>query len=271
MSRQLTLWVEGIGAWAPGVADWPAWRDLLCGQGGVDADAPARPKPARLAAGERRRISVHVLAAIEAADQAVTMSGREAANLPSVFTSMHGDAQIMDYMCAILADTPQHLSPTRFHNSVHNAGVGYWTIATGCHEASNAVASLRTSFGAGLLEAAAQALAEDHPVLLAANDEPGSGPLGEVLGTSHAFACALVLAPNASARALARIDLVLGEHFTSAPEPQHPHASAIAKGNPCGHGVILLEALAKDDPATLTLAVTPTLGLTVNVDKSVPD
>ena len=27
------------------------------------------------------------------------------------------------------------MSPTRFHNSVHNAAVGYWTIATGCHAA----------------------------------------------------------------------------------------------------------------------------------------
>src|SRR5699024_1654686 len=157
---------------APGLPGWASWRALLRGEGGVASDAVARPRPNRLAPGERRRVSTHVLAAVEVADQAVAAGGHDAAALPCVFTSAHGDAGIMDYMCAVLADTPQHLSPTRFHNSVHNAAVGYWTIATGCRAPSNAVAAFTGTFGAGLLEAATQALIDEAPVLLVANDDP---------------------------------------------------------------------------------------------------
>ena len=32
-----------------------------------------------------------------------------------------------------LAADPRELSPTRFHNSVHNAPAGYWTVAAHCH------------------------------------------------------------------------------------------------------------------------------------------
>lgn len=265
MNKTLTLWVNGIGAWTPGLADWPAWCDLLRGGAEPNANAPARPKPARLSASESRRVSTHVLAAIEVADQAVTMSGLDGAHLPCVFASAHGDAGIMDYMCAVLADTPQHLSPTRFHNSVHNAGVGYWTIACGCHAASTAVAGLECTFGAGLLEAVSQALAENHPVLLVANDEPGGGPLGEVLGTSRAFACALVLSPQQGEHAIARLELALVDNAPTADPPRHPFAAALAQANPCAPGLPLLEALAGQGSTAVMLGATPTLGLAIHV------
>lgn len=265
MSTPLTLWVNGVGVWTPGLADWPAWCDLLRGGREPDTNASTRPKPARLSAGESRRVSTHVLAAIEVADQAVTMSGMDGAHLPCVFASAHGDAGIMDYMCAVLADTPQHLSPTRFHNSVHNAGVGYWTIACGCHAASTAVAGLECTFGAGLLEAVSQSLAENHPVLLVANDEPGNGPLGEVLGTSRALACALALSPQPGDHALARLELTLVDNAPAADHPRHSFAAALAQANPCAPGLSLLEALADHAPTDVMLAATPTLGLAIHV------
>ena len=98
-------------------------------------------------------------------------------------------------MCATLASAPTELSPTRFHNSVHNAPVGYWTIATGCHARLHRGRAQRASFGAGLLEAVSQVLAEQRPVLLVCSDIAGSGPLREVTGCSQSFGCALVLAP----------------------------------------------------------------------------
>ncbi len=265
MNRTLTLWVQGIGAWAPELPDWSAWRALLRGEGGPDASAPQRPKPERLSAGERRRVSTHVLAGIEVADQAVTMSGHDAAKLPCVFASSHGDAGIMDYMCRVLADTPQHLSPTRFHNSVHNAAVGYWTIATGCRAASSAVAAFTGTFGAGLLEAATQALIDEAPVLLVANDDPCSGPLGEVLATREAFACALVLSPRAGARAVARLDMTLDDARTPADLPEQPHARALAQANLSAPGLTLLEALSHDAATVVHLAVTPTLHLATRI------
>lgn len=231
----LKVYVHGVGVWSPQWADFAALGAALDGR--PVAPPPARPPAARLPANERRRAPESVLLATEAAGQAVAMSGLDAATLACVFASSHGDQPIMDYMCAILASAPAELSPTRFHNSVHNAPAGYWTIATGCHAPSTAVCAQRASFGAGLLEAAALALADARPVLLACSDTAGSGPLAEVTGSVEPFACALVLGPQALPCTLGRLDLHLcagsiADTTTASPVPSEwtarsPSASAL--------------------------------------------
>jgi hypothetical protein len=203
----LRVQVEGIGLWSPQLADFAALRHLLAGNA-VDTP-PTRPAAAMLPSNERRRAPESVLLAVEAAGQALAMSGRDARELACVFASSHGDQPITDYMCATVAHAPAELSPIRFHNSVHNAAVGYWTIATGCHAPSTAVAAQRASFGAGLLEAASQVIAEQRAVLLVCSDTASSGPLDEVTGCRQAFACALVLAPPSDRRSLATLQLAL--------------------------------------------------------------
>ncbi|MGN2254048.1 beta-ketoacyl synthase chain length factor [Frateuria sp. GZRe12] len=203
----LTVYVHGAGLWSPHLADFAALRGAL--QGDTASPPPARPPATLLPAAERRRAPESVLLAVEAAGQAVTMSGHEPASLPCVFASSHGDQPIMDYMCTVLASAPAELSPTRFHNSVHNAPAGYWTIATGCHAPSNAVCAQRASFGAGLLEAVSLALADARPVLLVCSDTAGAGPLTEVTASAAPFGCALVLSPQPGASTLGRLVLHL--------------------------------------------------------------
>jgi hypothetical protein len=203
----LRVYVEGVGLWSPQLADFAAFASLLAGS--MPTPPAIRPGAATLPPNERRRAPESVLLAAEVAGQAVAMSGRDPATLACVFASAHGDQPITDYMCATLAQAPAELSPIRFHNSVHNAAVGYWTIATGCLAPSTAVAAQRFSFGAGLLEAVSQVLAEQRPVLLTCSDTAGAKPLLEVTGCSQPFGCALVLVPEASATSLARLDLTL--------------------------------------------------------------
>lgn len=265
MNRSLQVWVEGVGCWAPGLADWPAWRILLRDGGAIDTAARSKPSPARLAAAERRRVSTHVLDAIEVADQAVAMSGRNGAALPCIFASAYGDTGIMDYMCATLADAPRNISPTRFHNSVHNAAAGYWTIASHSHAASQAVAAGAFTFAAGLLEAAVQAQAENRLVLLVAHDEPASGPLAEVFAVEQPFACALVLSPQAGDAAVARLALTLADTAPRTDTPRHPDAARLAGSNPAARGLVLLEALASTQPRHVTLAAADGLELAVGV------
>src|SRR3982750_1445086 len=149
-----TLFIDGIAFWAP----------TLPGR------APAGP----------RRAPDPVALALEVAAAAVRESGLDAATLPSIFTSAHGDLAINDYMCSTLANDPTLISPTRFHNSVHNAAAGYWTIATGCRAASSALTAFDTSFAAGLLEAVTQCVADEGPVLLVAFDVQAVGALKSV-------------------------------------------------------------------------------------------
>lgn len=205
--KPLRIHVEGIGLWSKHLGDFAALRSLLAGH----APEPPPPKPpaTTLPPNERRRAPESVLLAAEVAGQAVAMSGRAADSLTCVFSSSHGDQAITDYMCATLASAPNELSPIRFHNSVHNAPAGYWTIATGCHEPSTAVCAQRMSFGAGLLEAISHALADRCPVLLVCSDIAGVFPLVEETGCTQSFGCALVLAPEISANTLASLDVTL--------------------------------------------------------------
>ncbi len=201
----MRVYVEGVGLWSPALTDFAALQ--ACLEGGLPASTASKPPAALLPPNERRRAPESVLLAIEVASQAVAMSGRDAATLASVFSSSHGDQPITDYMCTTLARAPQELSPTRFHNSVHNAAAGYWTIATGCHAPSTAVCAYRASFGAGLLEAAGQVVAEGQPVLLVCSDTAGSGFLLQMTGYTQPFGCALLLAPDAGPATLAQLDL----------------------------------------------------------------
>lgn len=260
------LWIEGVGVWAPGLPDWPAWISLIQTDALAD-DAPTRPAAQQIAPGERRRAPESVRLAVEVAGQAVAMSGREASTLPSVFSCAHGDCGIMDYMCSTLATTPDALSPTRFHNSVHNAAAGYWTIATGCHAPSTALCAGADSFGAGLLEAASQCLSGERPVLLAAYDTPSSGPLADVVTTSEPFGCALVLSPRASDRAVSSIDIELtGEAATS--PPSRPVLTALARRNVTAAANALLERLAEGGGGPIHLATGPGSGLHIEVGRA---
>jgi hypothetical protein len=257
----LRVYVEGVGLWSPQLADFAALQSLLAGT--TPAPPPARPAAAMLPPNERRRAPESVLLAIEVAGQAVAMSGRDAATLACVFASSHGDQPITDYMCATLAQAPAELSPIRFHNSVHNAPVGYWTIATGCHAPSTAVAAQRASFGAGLLEAVSQVLAEQRAVLLVCSDTAGSGPLGEVTHCRQPFGCALVLTPELGSATLARLDLQLtsGRPDTALDEP----LAGWRDGNPSAGGLPLLALLTRTE-GRCQLAATATLGLQIDMD-----
>jgi hypothetical protein len=241
MSASMEVWIEGIGFWAQGLPDWPSLRERILGQP-PRSDAPDKPAAEWLAPAERRRAPALVRLAIEAATQAVRMSGRPADQLPSVFTSAHGDAIIMDYMCRTLAEAPRQLSPTRFHNSVHNAAAGYWTIAARCMQASSAVCAGEQSFGAGLMEAATQAICDRQPLLLVASDAPASGPLAEVIRTRQPMGCALVLSPEQNPRAVARLRLQLGKN-APLPNLENPGLATLFEENACGHALLLLACL----------------------------
>ncbi len=254
----LQVAVEGVGLWAPQATGFDDLARLLDGTG--VPTAPERPPAGRLPANERRRAPESVLLAAEVAGQALAMSGRDADELACVFTSSHGDQGITDYLCTTLANAPTELSPTKFHNSVHNAPVGYWTIATGCHAASNAVCAHRQSFGAGLLEAASLVAAERQPVLLVCSDVTSSGPLGEMAGCTLAFGAALVLAPAAAAHPLATIQLTPTPDAAVAATPWPAPLAAWQAGNPAADALRLLIPLTRREP-TASAAAAPGLWL----------
>lgn len=257
--RAPVLGVEGIGFWASGLPGLEALRAFLRAPDAAPEGQPPprRPAPDMLPANERRRAPDTVLLALQAAQQACAMAARDPATLPSVFASCHGDLAITDAICATLARAPLELSPTRFHNSVHNAAAGYWTIASGCHAPATALSAHAGSFAQGLLEAAAQALVESTPVLLVGYDAASPAPLADVSPSEGLLALALVLSPPpslSSAATACRLSLALeseaAPHYTG-PLQQRLGGNAMASVLP------LAEALALGRHGSLCLHAGP--------------
>lgn len=258
----LEVCVAGIGVYAPGLADWSRAAAALRGEFEPQLTELARPAPPLLPAAERRRAPETVLFAAQAAAEACAMAGCEPAGLPCVFASTQGDLAITDYMCSTLAAAPQELSPTKFHNSVHNAAVGYWSIATGCRQPSTAVSAWTHSAGAGLLEAALQVIDRGAPVLLAVYDTAAVGALRSAVPFDCGFAAALVLAPAGSSGARLRLSPASPGPSSV---PRLAWAQSLSARNASAGMLVLLEALAQPQPGQLCLAAGPQFALDVQV------
>ncbi len=245
----LSATIEGIGFWANGLPSWQAARDYVASQMLRD-DAPAKPAPQLLAPNERRRAPDSVAVALEVALAACNDAGRDPKALPSVFASTHGDLAITDYMCATLAQEPRALSPTRFHNSVHNAAAGYWTIGNGCVQATTAISAYDASFAQGLLEALLQLASGSEAVLLAGYDAPSAGPLAQISASRGLLGGALVLSGAAHGT---RLRATLVDDGTRAPLGALGALCALCADNAMAPMLSLFDALASgDDVALLT-------------------
>jgi hypothetical protein len=242
----------GVGLLGPGLADWAQGAALL--RPGFVPTATVVPAPQLLPATERRRAGTVVKASIVVAEQAVAAAGLQAAQLPTVFTSATGDPTNCHLLCEALAQPERLVSPTRFTNSVHNAAAGYWHIALHSRAPSTSLAAYDASFAAGLLEAAAQCLAAQTPVLLVACDVTYPEPLHTLRPVTDVFAVALVLAPVPAAGAGPSVDthagpvleLQLGDDGGPAPESTcaEPALEALRQGIPAARALPLLVALA---------------------------
>ncbi|MFT4194473.1 beta-ketoacyl synthase chain length factor [Ottowia sp.] len=203
----LRVWIEGVGIVAPGLNDWPSAAAVLRGEQPYAAAPTALPAPELLPPAERRRASRIVKATLAAGLQACRQAGRDPASLANVFASSGGDGHNCHALCELLATGDRQISPTRFHNSVHNAASGYWSIATGATPAAQVLGAYDASFGAGLLEAMTQVEAGGQPVLLVASDSEYPPPLHIKRPIQDTAALALVLAPAPGAGALAELRL----------------------------------------------------------------
>lgn len=261
MSR-LAACVDGIGLIGPGLAGWPAARAVLRAEAAY-IDAPVVvAAPTALPPAERRRTGLIVRLSLALGFEAVAASGLDASGLVSVFSSSGADGDNCHAICETLAGTDRQISPTRFHNSVHNAPSGYWGIATGAMAPSTSICTYDATFGAGLLEAVSQAYAFDRPVLLVACDTPYPEPLHSTRPLPGSFGVALVVAPRRSVRTLARIELDAAQGEVT--EMAEPPLEALRRHIPAARGLPLLAAWARDAAASLTLDYLDGLQLVVH-------
>src|SRR6185312_4736693 len=127
MTDALDAYIDNIGLIGPGFDDWPACRAVLRGDAAYECRKPNLPLPALLPSAERRRCGPIVKSSLAVGQEAG--AGRDLSIMPTVFSASGGDGDNCHAICEMLASDDKLISPTRFHNSVHNAAAGYWSIA----------------------------------------------------------------------------------------------------------------------------------------------
>ncbi len=242
----LSASILSVAIWGPGLETWPASRAILAGLTAyVPRDSPA-PPPAILAATERRRTGPVIRLALAVAHEAATASGLDPATLRSVFGSSNGDGVVVGSILDALArgaPGERVVSPTQFHNSVHNAAAGYWSIANASRQPATCLGAHDWTWAATLLKAVVDVAAEGHPVLLVCYDHPLPAPLDALRPTTAPFATALVLCPPIEGRPTIHLA------YDPAPPPPQPSLGqafdALMHGNAAARSLPLLTALAR--------------------------
>lgn len=261
----IEVFVEGIGLRGPGLEGWAASRPVLAGAAPFAATPVALPTPSLLPAAERRRAVLPVKLALAVGTEALQQAGREATGIATVFSSSGGDGETIHEILRVLATAERAVSPTRFHNSVHNAPSGYWTIATGSREPSTSLCAHDASFAAGLLEATVQAAVNRRPVALIAYDLSYPAPLDAARPIGSVFGVALVLVPAFGESVLASLRIGT-RHDAGAPTIlAEPALEEIRAGNPAARSLPLLAALAGPSPATIRIPGTSKMLLEIAV------
>ncbi len=243
--------IDGIGAWGPGFSGWGELRGLLAGGALAEDAVTGKPAPECIPPRERRRAPLAVKLAVTVAEQACAAAGVDPAGTVSVFASGMGDMDITDYMCRTLASDDPMISPTRFHNSVHNAPVGYWTISQGAGLSSNAVAGGEHTVPASLLEAVTQCACESVPVLWACQDIAAPPPFRDICDIDQPCAFALLLQPGGEGDLFFTVEPAGCEW----PDPPTPALARLYRDNPTARLLSLLawREAAIDDALRLPL------------------
>lgn len=206
----------GIGAWSESFSNPDELRSGL--ESGTWPDSVSL-QPELIPPRERRRAPQFVKMAVEVMQQACSMADMAPHRPATVFASQMSDMETTDYMCRVLAQSPRLVSPTKFHNSVHNAAVGYWSIATESHAPANAIAAFDLSPSMALLEGVLQLSTESTPVLVVMQDGAPPVPFEYICPAAPPFAAALLITPPGDcSRPLLRCRLTMVQQAVDWPD-----------------------------------------------------
>jgi len=117
--------------------------------------------------------------------------------------------------------------------------------------AANSLCAHDASFAAGLLEALCQVTVEQTAVLLIAYDASYPEPMRSVRPIPDAFGVALLLAPEASGRSLADLELTLSE--APADRMADPALERLRSSIPAARSLPLLAQLARAAPGRVLI------------------
>lgn len=245
------VYLDAIGMVGPGADTWAGWQQLLQNESDYQIVPTVVPALNVLPSAERRRTGAGVKLALMTGMEALHNADIDPATMTTVFCSSGGDGDNCHLICEALAGSDRMISPTRFHNSVHNAPSGYWGIAAGAMLPSTSLCAYDGGFSVGLLEAAVQCAIEQRPVLLVVYDTPYPEPLNTERPILDQLAIALLLTPAATQGSLGALELELND--AACTRMSNDAMEQVRSGIPAARGLPLLKAVAHNRAAEVQL------------------
>lgn len=250
----MTVHVTGVGLLAPGLVSWQAGQSCLSDQQSWQFETLDKiPAPDILPANERRRTSVFIRMTVKVAQEALDASDQDAKNIPSVFASSCGDFDVVQSICIALSMPEKPVSPTHFHNSVHNAPAGYWSIANSSPPASTSISAAYSSFTAGLLDAMSQLHAGATHILLVASDIHSSDIYLKARPVKYPFACAMLLSTETPQDSLCELAIQPLMEKSEITKMQHIGLEDLRLDNPSASALPLLAQISAGNKGKVLL------------------
>ena len=243
------VYINTLSIAAPGLLGLEQAMPVLTNKNPWKTSEFPKLAPQLLPANERRRMTSYIKLAIHVADEA-NLADK---TLPAVFASSNGDFYITNHICNSLTMTPKYVSPTQFHNSVHNAPAGYWAIAAKSEASSTSISTGDCTFSSGLLEAVTQVLSLQEDILYVAYDFPAAAPLDIVSDATEPFATAFVLSLSKTENSFGSIKLKIVNDNVRKSHCFNTSLDILQKSNPIAESLPLLESLCLKNPTILYL------------------
>ena len=191
------VYVRGIGFWTTGYPNLTAWMEKRPEPEAKKPEASLLQGPLSRRATPLTRMSVEVM------QQAVEMGKADAASTPSVWATAHGEHSTAIGLLGMMLKGEGKLSPTKFHNSVHNTPSGYASIAAKNRSPSTTLTGGAELVASAFCEAGAMVSALNRDVVLVLGDEPLMVPFDSP-DSARPLATSFLLSPDPN-RALGTI------------------------------------------------------------------
>ena len=234
------IYVNGVSVVAPGMEKPDELQGILKGNVKWMPIELSRMIPSALPANEARRTTTVIRLALKVIE---TIEYRP--NTSVVFASSEGDLDITDKICKALSTKEKMVSPTLFHNSVHNAPAGYFSIAADMKTPSVSLSAGDNTFSAGLVEAVSQVLVESGDVLLVSYDNTTPADLDDFRHFDYPVGIALLLSANKKSSTIGSIDVSVINEKMDVTQCFNDSLEILRVGNPIGLGLPLVESLIK--------------------------
>lgn len=252
----MKFYIQSVSAYSPMFSNWSDAINFFQ-KGNLSGNICEQiklPKADILSPMERRRASRTVNLALSVAQQAQQSSGFSADELCKVFSCSNGDSDIFDYLCSEVSGVsgadadaePVLLSPTKFHQSLHNSAAGYWDICSGSSKPSTSISAGEYSFIAGIIESALLAINNKQPVLYVGYDLIPPNRLSSWIKISKSMAVAFVITaePLLITDAISACELSIGSRVCQSTCMSDSDLELFRVSNPSAASLPLLDFLA---------------------------